>query len=219
MDEDESALEFGTNSGYVETIRQLAKEGKQEELSREVQAWVHDDWSWLHGGRTPHEAREKIAEQEFSKRMVLLERLVISLQPFLRQCPTAALWYVHDSLRSVQRDVSALQSDSNAVHDAVEQLRREVEALRMPAVQSHGNEEPQSPVCVAVAPSALGAALRKIYRWGALMLRRSAVPRANEHDVLGKQCADVRQHDPCWGCWTASRRQPKALDTQRVKAL
>ena len=38
MDEDESALEFGTNSGYVETIRQLAKEGKQEELSREVQA-------------------------------------------------------------------------------------------------------------------------------------------------------------------------------------
>ena len=50
-----------------------------------------------------------------------------------------------------------LQSDSNAVHDAVEQLRREVEALRMPAVQSHGNEEPQSPVCVAVAPSAPGS--------------------------------------------------------------
>ena len=157
MDEDESALEFGTNSGYVETIRQLAKEGKQEELSREVQAWVHDSWSWLPGGRTPHEAREKIAEQEFSERMVLLERLVILLQPFLRQCATAAFWQVQDSLRSVQRDVSALQSDSNAVHDAVEQLRREVEALRMPAVQSHGNEEPQSPVCVAVAPSAPGS--------------------------------------------------------------
>ena len=157
MDEDESALEFGTNSGYVETIRQLAKEGKQEELSREVQAWVHDSWSWLPGGRTPHEARERIAEQEFSERMVLLERLVILLQPFLRQCATAAFWQVQDSLRSVQRDVSALQSDSNAVHDAVEQLRREVEALRMPAVQSHGNEEPQSPVCVAVAPSAPGS--------------------------------------------------------------
>ena len=156
MDEDESALEFGTNSGYVETIRQLAKEGKQEELSREVQAWVHDSWSWLHGGRTPHEAREKIAEQEFSERMVLLERLVILLQPFLRQCAAAAFWQVQDSLRSVQRDVSALQSDSNAVHDAVEQLRREVEALGMPAIQSHGNEEPQSPVCVAVAPSAPG---------------------------------------------------------------
>ena len=92
MDEDESALEFGTNSGYVETIRQFAKEGKQEELSREVQAWVHDTRSWLHGGRTPHEAREKIAEQEFSKRMVLLELLVILLQPFLRQCATAAFW-------------------------------------------------------------------------------------------------------------------------------
>ena len=50
-----------------------------------------------------------------------------------------------------------LQSNSNTVHDAVEQLRREVEALRMPAVQSHGNEEPQSPVCVAVAPSARGS--------------------------------------------------------------
>ena len=61
MDGNESALEFGTNSGYVETIRHLAKEGKQEELSREVQAWVHDSWSWLHGGRTPHEAREEIA--------------------------------------------------------------------------------------------------------------------------------------------------------------
>ena len=157
MDEDESALEFGTNSGYVETIRQLAKEGKQEELSREVPAWVHDSWSWLHGGRTPHEAGEKIAEQEFSERIVLLERLVILLQPFLRQCATAAFWQVQDSLRSVQRDVSALQSDSNAVHDAVEQLRHEVEALRMPAVQSHGNEEPQSPVCVAVAPSAPGS--------------------------------------------------------------
>ena len=157
MDEDESALDFGTNSGYVETIRQLAKEDKQEELSREVQAWVHDSWSWLHGGRTLHEAREKIAEQEFRERMVLLERLVILLQPFLRQCATTAFWQVQDSLRSVQRDVSALQSDSNAVHDAVEQLRRKVEALRMPAVQSHGNEEPQSPVCVAVAPSAPGS--------------------------------------------------------------
>ena len=157
MDEDESALEFGTNSGYVETIRQLAKEGKQEELSREVQAWVHDSWSWLHGGHTPHEAREKIAEQKFSERMVLLERLVILLQPFLRQSATAAFWQVQDSLRSVQHDVLALQSDSNAVHDAVEQLRREVEALRMPAVQSHGNEEPQPPGCVAVAPSAPGS--------------------------------------------------------------
>ena len=157
MDEDESALEFRTNSGYVETIRQLAKEGKQEELSREVQAWVHDSWSWLHGGRTPHEALEKIAEQEFSERMVLLERLVILLQPFLRQCATAAFWQVQDSLRSVQHNVSALQSASNTVHDAVEQLRREVEALRMPAVQSHGNEEPQSPICVAVAPSAPGS--------------------------------------------------------------
>ena len=157
MDKDESALEFGTNSGYVETIRQLAKEGRQKELSREVQAWVHDSWSWLHGGRTPHEAREKIAEQEFSKRRVLLERLVILLQPYLRQCATAAFWHVQDWLRSVQRNVSALQSDSNAVHDAVEQLRRKVEALRIPAVQSHGNEEPQSPVCVAVAPSAPGS--------------------------------------------------------------
>ena len=157
MDQDESALEFGTSSGYVETIRQLAKEGKQEELSREVQTWVHDSWSWLQGGRTPHEARKKIAEQEFSERMVLLERLVILLQPFLRQCATAAFWQVQNSLRSVQRDVSALQSDSNAVHDAVEQLRREVKALRMPAVQSHRNEDPQSPVCVAVAPSAPGS--------------------------------------------------------------
>ena len=34
----------------------------------------------------------------------------------------------------MQRDVSALQSDSNAVHNAVEQFRRKVEALRMPAV-------------------------------------------------------------------------------------
>ena len=42
MDEDESVLEFGINSGYVETIRQLAKEGKQEEVSGEVQDWVHD---------------------------------------------------------------------------------------------------------------------------------------------------------------------------------
>ena len=157
MDEDESALEFGTNSGYVETIRQLAKEGKQEELSREVQAWVYDDWSWLHRGSRPHEASEKIAEHEFNERMVLLERLVILLQPFLRQCATAAFWQVQESLRSVQRDVSALQSDSNAVHHALEHLRREVEALRMPAVQSHGNEEPQSPVCVAVAPSAPGS--------------------------------------------------------------
>ena len=122
-----------------------------------MQAWVHDSLSWLQGGRTPHEAREKIAEQEFSKRMVLLERLVILLQPFLQQCATAAFWQVQDSLRSVKRDVSALQSDSNTVHDAVEQLRREEEALRMPAVQSHGNEEPQSPVCVAVAPSAPGS--------------------------------------------------------------
>ena len=65
----------------------------------------------------------------------------------------------------------------------------------------------------------LGAALRQIHRWGALMLRRSPVPRANEDDVLDKQCADVRQHSPCWRYWTASRRQPKALDTQRVKAL
>ena len=119
-----------------------------------MQAWVHDSWSWLHRGRMPHEAREKIAEQEFSERMVLLERLVILRQPFMRQCATAAFWQVHDLWRSVQRDVSALQSHSNAVRDAVEQLRREVEALRMPAVQSHGNEEPQSPVCVAVAPSA-----------------------------------------------------------------
>ena len=157
MDEDESALEFGTNSGYVETIRQLAKEGKQEELSREVQAWVHDDWSWLHRGHMPHEAPEKIAEQEFSEQMVLLERLVILLQPFLRQCATAAFWQVQDSLRSVQRHRSALQSKSSAVHDAVEQLRREVEALRMPVVQSHGNEEPQSLVCVAVARSAPGS--------------------------------------------------------------
>ena len=157
MDEDESALEFGMNSGYVETIRQLAKKGKEEDLSREVQARVHDDWSWLHGRRTPHEAHERIAEQEFSERMVLLEPLVILLQPFLRQCATAAFWQVQDSLRSVQRNVSALQNDSNTLHDAVEQLRREVEALRMPAVQSHGNLEPQSPVCVAVALSAPGS--------------------------------------------------------------
>ena len=123
MDENESALEFGTNSGYVETIRHLAKEGKQGELCREVQAWVHDSWSWLHGGRTPHEAREEIAEQEFSERMVLPERLVILLQPFLRRCATAAFWQVQDLLRSVQRDVSALQCDSNTVHHAVERLR------------------------------------------------------------------------------------------------
>ena len=80
MDEDESAFEFGTNSGYVETIRQLAKEGKQEEWSREVQAC------------------EKIAGQEFSEGMVLLEGLVILLQPFLRQFATAAFWQVQDSL-------------------------------------------------------------------------------------------------------------------------
>ena len=73
-----------------------------------MQAWVHDSWSLLHGGRTPHEAREKIAEQEFSERMVLLERLVILLQFFWQQCAMAAFWQVQDSLRSVQRDVSAL---------------------------------------------------------------------------------------------------------------
>ena len=212
MDEDESALEFGTNSGYVETIRQLAKEGKQEELSREVQAWVHDSWSWLPGVRTPHEARERIAEQEFSERMVLLERLVILLQPFLRECATAAFWQVQDSLRSVQRDVSALQSDSNAVHDAVERC-----ACLRSSLTEMKNLSPLFALLWRQAP--LGAALRQIHRWGALMLRRSPVPRANEDDVLDKQCADVRQHSPCWRYWTASRRQPKALDTQRVKAL
>ena len=194
MDEDESALEFGTNSGYVETIRQLAKEGKQEELSREVQAWVHDSWSLLHGGRTPHEAREKIAEQECSEGMVLLERLVILLQFFWQQCAMAAFWQVQDLLRSVQRDVSALQSDSNALHDAVEQLRREVEALRTPAVQSHGNEEPQSPVCVAVAPSARGSSSSPNSSLGSA----DATPQSSPKGKQGRRAGQAvrRRHAP-----------------------
>ena len=36
---------------------------------------------------------------------------------------------------------------------------------------------------------------------------------------MGKPCACVRQHSPCWRYWGASRHQPNALDTQKVKAL
>ena len=49
-----------------------------------------------------------------------MERLVILLQPSLRQCATAAFWQHQDSSRGLPHNVSGLHSNSNAVHDAVE---------------------------------------------------------------------------------------------------